>query len=275
MQDLLGREIDHLRISVTNRCNLDCFYCHREGNDEGPEMPLSKILSIINDASDSGIKTIKLTGGEPLLRDDLPDIIRQAKALGMQVGLTTNGTMLSEKAMELKKAGLERVNIGCDSVSGVLPKNTEKLKLGILAATSAGLITKLNMVVLKGINESEVWGMLDFCRLHNVNLQLIELIGLNNDYSRHVPLDDIEKKLGAKSDFSRQRKMQGRKRYYFGEMFVETVRPNPGFCAKCNKLRVTATGKLKPCLVREALVDYKSSKSFAKACGARDAYGYG
>ena len=183
LMDALGRGVDHLRISLTDKCNLDCFYCHKEGGESGgEEMRTEHVFNILDEAKNAGITTIKFTGGEPLLRADLFDIIKHAKSLGFEdVGLTTNGTLLENYAKGLKEAGLERINIGCDSLTGILPKNMLRLKKGIDAAIKAGLDVKLNMVVLSGINDHNIQDLLDFCREKKINLQLIELIEVEPD----------------------------------------------------------------------------------------------
>ena len=118
MRDSQGREVDHLRVSVTRRCNLSCPYCHHEGDHQpvAGEASAARLIEMVREAAGFGIKKVKITGGEPLLRQDIADIIRGIKAIGgiEEVSLTTNGFMLAEKARELKSAGLDRVNIGCE-----------------------------------------------------------------------------------------------------------------------------------------------------------------
>jgi cyclic pyranopterin phosphate synthase len=278
MIDAAGRTIDHLRISVTNRCNLDCFYCHKEGNGNSiKEMTTEQIGFILQEARKTGIETIKFTGGEPLLRDDIVQIVRLANTLGFSdISLTSNGTLLDRYAEKLKLVGLERVNIGCDSLTGVLPKNTGRLKNGIIAAKKAGLDVKLNMVALKGINEMQIPDMLEFCTNNSVNLQLIELIECGNDYERYFyPLDSWEKLLAAKASKIITRDMQRRKRYTIGDIFVETVRPRKEFCEKCNKIRITADGRIRQCLMKNTgIIDFKNRQSIEIACRMRDGYGY-
>ncbi|MEM4267420.1 MAG: GTP 3',8-cyclase MoaA [Candidatus Woesearchaeota archaeon] len=274
--DSLGREKTHLRLSVTEKCNLDCFYCHKEGSVENEaEMSLIQIKSLLEAANAAGITTLKLTGGEPLLREDIVQIVSIANSIGyLEVSLVTNGLMLPKYAQQLSRAGLDRVNIGCDSLSEALPKNTERIKSAILFAKKANIKVKLNMVVLKGVNDTEIFPMLDFCMQYNVNLQLIELIKLgrvtDEDYQRlHLPLLHIEKHLAEKCDWQEKRKMQARKRYHFGTMFVETVTPSPQFCESCNKIRISADGRIKECLMKEAVPIQQSA--FAPVLQSRPA----
>lgn len=271
MIDQLGRKIDHLRLSVTARCNLDCFYCHGEGNVSMEEMSFCEIKKILQDAAESGITTIKVTGGEPLLREDISEIVGEIKRLGMVPALTTNGTLLEEHVPSLKEAGLTKINIGCDSLTGILPKNIERMKKGILAAKDVGLDVKINMVAIKGINIDQIEEMLEFCKANSVNLQLIELI---NNAEHFYSLSDIENRLKKDSESVEIREMQNRKRFHMGRIFVETVRPDRDFCRACNKLRVRADGRLMPCLMKDAAIDFKGSGSIENACNARDGYGY-
>jgi len=269
MIDALGREIDHLRISLTNKCNLDCFYCHQEGNHFiGPEMNTDAVKKRLAEAREIGLKTIKFTGGEPLLRPDICEIIAYAKKLGFSdIGMTSNGTLLPKLAKNLKSAGLERVNIGCDTITDSLPKKTD---VRIIKAAK-GLKVKLNMVVLQGINDHEIWDMVEFAKLNRVNLQLIELVQINDVYEKYfLSLAQIEKELAAKAQKSDHRDMQNRNRFYFKDMYVETVRPSRAFCESCNKIRITADGMIRKCLMQNEMSD-----SFIDAIKGRDTYGYG
>jgi len=279
MIDALGRHVDHMRVSLTNRCNLNCVYCHMEGNSGNEkEMTTDEVFYLLEEAKDAGMKTLKLTGGEPLLRDDIVAIIRYARTLGYQdVSLTTNGTLLPKKAERLKKAGLERVNIGCDTMGDSLPKNTGVALKSINAAHKAGISVKLNMVVMKGQNENEILDMLRFCKDKSVNLQLIELVNLGNDvYKKYFySLADTENKLNIICDRKEMRDMQRRNRYYFRDMFVEIVRPGKQFCKECNKIRITTDGKIKNCLMKDTtVIDFKNRWSIEKACSMRDSCGY-
>ncbi len=279
MMDAAGRKVDHLRISLTSRCNLDCFYCHKEGNqDIGDEMSFQQVCYTLREAEKAGIRSIKFTGGEPLLRSDIIDIIGYACSLGFEdIGLTTNGTLLDRYADVLYDAGLRRVNIGCDSLAGILPKNTEKLEKGIIAAKSTGLGVKLNMVVLNGINDKQVDGMIGFCTTHSINLQLIELIECENGYERYFySLEDWENMLSKRADKVVVRDMQRRKRFFLGDIFIETVRPRKEFCKGCNKIRITADGRIRPCLMKSTgIIDFDGRHSLEAVCRMRDKYGYG
>ncbi|MEM3420881.1 MAG: GTP 3',8-cyclase MoaA [Candidatus Hadarchaeum sp.] len=297
MIDRYGRYVNGLRISVTENCNFNCFYCHREGCPESSrEMSPDEIGSIVKIASELGVEKIKITGGEPLLRDDIVDIVAASAKPGIrEISMTTNGALLSERAHELAEAGLDRVNISLDTLDAEkFAKITQNGSLeevldGINAALEARLVPiKLNMVLLKGINEDEIDRMIDFAGERGMILQLIELVDLNGEdfQEHHLALEEIERKLAAKAIAVRTRRlMQSRKRYLLPNVEVEVVRPmhNTRFCAHCHRLRLTPDGYLKPCLMRnDNLVDILSwvragdvdgaKKSFVEAVGRREPY---
>jgi len=206
-----------------------------------------------------GITTVKITGGEPLLREDIIPIIKDITSTSgiQEVSLTTNGVLLETLARPLKQAGLTRVNIGCDSFSSsILAKNVQRISKGLEAAKREGLTPiKLNMVVLKRINEHEIDSMIQFAKEHGVILQLIELIETGSTFvkAHYISLEPIERQLAARARKIETRPMQARKQYFLENGIVEVVRSlhNIEFCQHCNKIRVTSDGYLKPCLMRD------------------------
>ncbi len=259
LKDPYNRPVSNLRISLTPRCNLSCIYCHAEG-EKTPDalIDAADIIEVMRVAAKFGIKSVKFTGGEPLLRSDLVQIVK-AVPDGMESSLTTNGTCLAALASDLKDAGLRRVNVSLDSLNHeTYKKITGSDRLsdvleGIQAALDVGLTpVKLNMVVLHGINDTEIDSFLAFVRGNrNLVLQLIELMHFNKcDY--HGDLNGVEGALAARSKQIITRRMHHRKKYCLNGAEVEVVRPlhNTEFCAFCNRLRVTSDGKLKPCLLR-------------------------
>jgi cyclic pyranopterin phosphate synthase len=259
LKDPYNRPVSNLRISLTPKCNLSCMYCHREG-EKNPTGPISaaEIAEILRVAAGFGIRSVKFTGGEPTLRTDLIDIVRSVPA-GMESSITTNGTLLAGLAADLKQAGLRRVNVSLDSLDPATYKKitgTDRLSDvldGIDAALETGLTPiKLNMVVLKGINDHEVEDFLTYVRGNrDLVLQLIELMNFN-DCDYHGNLNGLEDSLAARSKQIITRRMHHRKKYCLDGAEVEVVRPlhNTEFCAYCTRLRVTSDGKLKPCLLR-------------------------
>lgn len=259
LKDSFNRPVSNLRVSLTPKCNLSCIYCHREG-EKDPEASLTaaEIAEVLRVAAGFGIRSIKLTGGEPLLRPDLIEIVKSVPS-GMESSITTNGTLLAGLAADLKQAGLRRVNVSIDSLNPETYKKiagTDRLSdvlEGIDAALATGLTpVKLNMVVLKGINDHEIDDFLTYVRGNrDLVLQLIELMNFNN-CDHHGDLNGLENSLASRSKQIVTRRMHHRKKYCLDGAEVEVVRPlhNTEFCAYCNRLRVTSDGKLKPCLLR-------------------------
>lgn len=270
--DRFRRPVTSVRISITQRCDLDCIYCHKEGiiEDSTDEMTPGEISRIIRICANHGIKRVKITGGEPLLRDDVADIIGKISGLGIKdISMTTNGTNLKDYAVELRKSGLKRVNVSLDTLKPeVFKKITRgdslgKVILGIDAAIRAGLYpVKLNVVAMRGINDSEISELIANYSREGVVLQLIELVDTDKEFfdKYYYNLDDIEKEFERDAKNIRVRKfMQGRKKYTLDGSQVEVIRPmhNTDFCAHCTRIRITASGKFKSCLMQNGrLVDF-------------------
>jgi cyclic pyranopterin phosphate synthase len=259
LKDPFDRPVSNLRISLTPQCNLSCIYCHREGEKRpGDQLSAPEIAEILRVAAHFGIRSVKFTGGEPLLRPDLVGIIESVPP-EMESSITTNGTLLAELAVDLRKAGLRRVNVSLDSlnrdtyrkITGI--DRLDDVLGGISTALDAGLTPiKLNMVVMQGVNDTEVDDFLAYVRGNrHLVLQLIELMNFNNCTS-HGDMNVLEQDLAARSSQIMTRRMHHRKKYCLEGAEVEVVRPlhNTDFCAFCNRLRVTSDGKLKPCLLR-------------------------
>jgi cyclic pyranopterin phosphate synthase len=275
LRDRYGRTITNLRVSITQRCALNCFFCHREGQDyrSDREMSPAEIERVVQVAASFGVRKVKLTGGEPLLREDVTDIVRRVSDVPniQEVALTTNGINLSTLARPLKTNGLRRVNVSLPSLTAEgyqAVTDTDafnQVLAGIHSASAANLAPiKVNMVVLKELNEHQVWDMIHFTERHGLILQLIEFESpdpTTRAYLRyHADLAPIEAELAAVARDITVRDTQKRRKFFLrngGE--VEVVRPmhNTEFCAHCNKLRVTSDGKFKPCLFRtDNLTDF-------------------
>ena len=259
MVDSYGRKVAGLRIALTSRCNLRCLYCHHEGEVEpNGEISDEMVIGVAQAAAALGVRSLKLTGGEPLLRRGLAGLIARMPPQ-MKISLTTNGIYLAEQAASLARVGLDRVNVSLDSlrsdtyraITGGREKDLVRVLKGLDAAAEAGLLPiKLNVVVLKQ-NEAEIPAIIDFCRERGLIAQLIQLLdlsgrGLSGD------IDTIEARLEAQADHIHTREMHRRKKYLLDGAEVEIVRPmdNTEFCANCNRLRITSDGKIKPCLLR-------------------------
>ncbi len=305
LTDNCGRPLLNLRISITQRCNNRCAYCHREGevqraNRSAELMSVEEIVRIAKIAMCLGIARIKLTGGEPLMRKDLPEIISGIAQIPMlrDLSLTTNGVLLvGGMAKKLRDFGLKRVNISLPSLN---PETYHKLtggKLeaaleGVKAAIEAGFCpVKLNTVVLEGVNVVDVPDLIEYAGNNNVVLQLIELdpvnVGDNYYKEHHRSLDEQEEILKKKAMSIEKRPfMHNRLIYHLPNATVEVVKPieNTDFCMHCTRMRVTSDGKLKPCLMRndnltDILTPIRQGASneelkhlFVKANSLRDPY---
>jgi cyclic pyranopterin phosphate synthase len=229
------------------------------------EMSANEIGRLVEIASTLGIGKVKLTGGEPLLRHDIMDIVHKIVPHVVEVSMTSNGVFLEKYAEKLKTVGLKRVNISVHSRDPEKFKMITKsdafnsVKRGVKAAVKAGLEpVKLNMVVLKGINDAEIFSMIDFSNDCGTILQLIEFQPIQagtEPYWEQYYLDlrEVERLLHSEAHKIKTREFQRRNQYYLKDGgIVEVVRPmhNTGFCDNCTRLRVTSDGKLKPCLMR-------------------------
>ncbi len=271
LTDNFGRVIKSLRISITKKCNLKCIYCHQEGEKQTSENEISveTIVRIVTAATEFGVDKVKFSGGEPLMREDFEEIIAQLPAL-RNISATTNGVMLSHRAASLADSGLDRVNVSLPSINkehyGAItgsPNLLPKVISSIDAAIDAGLTpVKLNMVLLKGINHDEIDDAINFIRRYdgNVILQLIELMNFREISRFMVDIESVERMLESRALRVNEREMHRRKKYFIDGVEVELVRPidNSRFCANCNRLRITSSGKLKPCLMRnDNLIEIK------------------
>ena len=286
--DNFGREVTGIRVSLTDRCNFDCVYCHNEGlgDTRGPMAPQDdelttdqtvRILEVVNDL---GVEKVKFTGGEPMLRQDLEEIVRRVPG-GMEVSMTTNGTFLPGRATELAEAGLDRVNVSQDALDpqdfAALTQSGayERVIEGVEAALAAGLApVKLNMVVMEP-TAGYVPEMVDHVATHNgLQLQLIEYMPeITGHPEWAIEIDRVHDWLTERADRVEHREMHDRRRYFVtkpaaepaatltdgdpdgpaaGEGMVEIVDPveNAQFCANCHRVRVTHDGKFKGCLNR-------------------------
>lgn len=272
VSDTYGRPIKSLRVQVNTTCNFKCFFCHMEGTGVHSEsLTPDEIEKIIETAHKWGVNKIKFTGGEPTLRPDIVEIVRRTrKHITGNISMTTNGIMLSMLAGQLKEAGLDRINISFHSIDRsefqfiTGTDSMEKVRDGIRAAKNAGLFPiKLNFVVLKGINVDQIPRMIDFAAEEEVILQLIEyettkdMINSEDFLKYHVDLKPIEDDIRKRSLSIEYNELHRRPKYLVvsGDRTaeVEFVKPmwNHEFCSNCTRMRVTSTGLLKTCLMRD------------------------
>ena len=267
LTDGFGREVTGVRVSLTDRCNFDCVYCHNEGlgdtrgpmEPQGDEITTDQVVRFLEVCAEYDIDSVKLTGGEPMLRDDLEDIIRRTPD-SFEVSMTTNGTFLPGRAEGLVEAGLDRVNVSQDALDreafAELTKSGayDRVLEGVEAALDAGLDpVKLNMVVFEP-TAGYVPQMVDHVA-ENEGLQL-QLIEYMPELAGHpewaIDIQRVHDWLAERADRVEQRDMHARRRYWVGDGMVEIVDPvgNEDFCANCHRVRVTHDGYLKGCLNR-------------------------
>jgi cyclic pyranopterin phosphate synthase len=280
LEDGFGREVTGVRISLTDRCNFDCVYCHNEGlgDTRGPmepaddEMSTDDVVRFLEVAAEFDVDSVKFTGGEPMLREDLEEIVHRTPD-SMETSLTTNGTFLPERADALADAGLERVNVSQDALSpeafAEVTKSTayEDVLEGVDAALDAGLApVKLNMVVFEQ-TAGYVPEMVDHVAENDgLQLQLIEYMPeLAGRPDWAVDIERVHGWLEEQADRVERREMHGRNRYFVDGGMVEIVDPvgNADFCANCHRVRVTHEGYLKGCLNRND--DLKSMGEMSKS----------
>ncbi len=276
MKDSFGREIDYMRISITDRCNLRCRYCMPEGISLVPSeeiLSFEEIMQICQAAAELGICRFKLTGGEPLVRPDCPKLVGMIKKIPStkQVTLTTNGILLDELLDDLMENGLDGVNISLDSLDNVVYEQITgfdellKVKKGIDRAVKKGMRVKVNSVLQKGINDKEWLHLIELARERQIDVRFIEMMPIGfGKKSKGIDGNEVLLKLkdkypGVKPDSSVHG--NGPAVYYQipgfkGSIgFISAVHRR--FCGECNRVRLTAKGELKPCLCYEAYIDTK------------------
>lgn len=279
LRDGFKRKIDYMRISITDRCNLQCIYCMPEGSPRPIEykeiLTYEEIIRIVAIAVSLGVRKIRLTGGEPLIRKNVVNLVRMLKEIGKieELSLTTNGIFLSNYAKELVDAGLDRVNVSLDSLNQERYKtitgggNLYDVLKGIEAAEKNSLTPiKINMVPVRGINEDEIVSFAQLTLNSPYQIRFIEFMPFGSRKSwtpeRFIPSDEIKsfiEKIGTLHPVNL--KKSGPARYYRFENalgVIGFISPlSNHFCNECNRLRLTADGKLRPCLFSETEIDLK------------------
>jgi len=272
--DRFGRKITYIRFSITPRCNFNCIYCSSHIGEEAESKEFSKddIAFLFRIVSGLGIEKVRITGGEPLLRKDIIDIVQSASINKniKEIVLTTNGSLLRQLAQPLKDVGLTRVNISLDTLRReVFEEITqrdffEKVMDGVSASINVGLTPlKINTVLMKGINEEDIIPIAELSLKYPVIVRFIELmpVGNNGFWKDHYmsfaeALDIIKRKYnlsagkGSKGEVADYYKIIGSE----GKIgFITPVSQH--FCDTCNRIRITATGKIYPCLFSNKSID--------------------
>ncbi len=280
--DGFGRKVDYLRVSVTERCNFRCQYCM-------PEKPFSwvpkeellsyeDLFEFIKVGIDEGIKKVRITGGEPLLREGLENFIEMIATYkeDIDLALTTNGFLLDQAAQKLKDAGLKRINVSLDSLkedvaAKVAQKNVlKKVLKGIEAADKVGLKIKINCVPMQGINDTELIDILEFCKEKGYPVRFIEYMENSHakDTAKGLTSDEIQEIIRKSYNFTKEERTGSSPSQDYkledGYVFGIIEPHKDDFCATCNRIRLTASGVLIPCLY------FEDAQSIKEAIQARD-----
>jgi cyclic pyranopterin phosphate synthase len=276
MKDHLGRNINYIRVAVTDRCNLRCRYCMPpEGvapKKHEDILRYEEIEAVLRECVDLGINRFRLTGGEPLVRKGITGFIERLRAMpgAPEINLTTNGILLGEYAAGLKKAGVSNLNVSLDTLDP--EKYAEFTCGGDLKAVFAGIEEayrqnfdkiKLNVVVMRGFNDGELDGFMELIRRRELYLRFIELMPIGEakkEENRYISTEEIIGKLPPLARAETE-SGTGPAEYYRAEGyagfvgFIHTL--SRSFCGDCNRLRLTADGKLMPCLHADTEIDLK------------------
>lgn len=281
--DTFGRTIDYLRISVTDRCNERCLYCMPEGYKGWERKPdhltADEIIRVVRVAAGLGFRKFRLTGGEPLVRADLTEIVRaMADLSGVEhIGISTNGTKLAALAQPLRAAGVGTVNVSLDALDPVLYRritggDVKMVVAGIRAAVAVGFDqVKLNTVLMRGVNEAELWPLILFAAEHGLPVRLIELMPITRTAvlteQNFLPVGEAMELLRQKDELIAQPDWRlgfGPAKYYQLKHtgarvgFIGAM-TNLHFCETCNKMRLTADGKIRPCLGDHGEIDLREA----------------
>jgi len=280
LKDIFNREINYLRISVTDRCDLRCKYCMKEKMEFLPKkdvLTFEQIERLVDIFISEGVNKIRLTGGEPLVRKNIEKLIDNiGKKIGTydfkELTLTTNGTLLKQHAKNLKDSGINRINISLDTLN---PLKYEKLTRlgnlrnvleGIDCAIKNNIKIKINVVALKNFNENEFEEILIWCGKLGIDVTFIEVMPMGETdqyrYDQYLPLNEIRNNLIKKFSLENSNyKTGGPSKYnYFNKYDINVGFITPlsqNFCQDCNRVRITCTGRLYMCLGQEKYIDFK------------------
>lgn len=269
IKDQQNRVHDYLRISLTERCNLRCFYCMPEGGVElAPKshlMTYEEILAIATTFVKMGVKKIRLTGGEPLIRKDANVIIEALGQLPIELAITTNGIIVDRFIGSFKKAGLKAINVSLDTLDrdkfALVTKRDdfEKVRKNIDLLLAEGFLVKINVVLMRAINFDEIIDFINVTEHKNLQIQFIEFMPFDGnkwDWEKGISLAEIIEKANVHYEESNVLRIQDKPndtavnykiKGYKGSFSVISTITNP-FCSTCNRIRLTANGRIKNCL---------------------------
>jgi len=276
--DPFGRRIEYVRLSVTDRCDLRCFYCLPKGFKEFQEpdnwLSFAEIERVIGTFGALGVRRVRLTGGEPLTRHNLPELASRLAALpGIEdLSLSTNATRLDKHAVALKAAGVTRINVSLDSLrpdrfKTITGGRLDKVLSGLMAAKAAGFAPiKINMVALRGVNDDEFEDMVAFCIEHGFTLRFIETMPMGKTgrdaADNYIDLQDVKRRLGERYELIPGVMPGGGPARYVRvagtELRIGFITPiSQHFCATCNRVRLSAEGTLYLCLGQDDKVELR------------------
>lgn len=279
LRDAFGREINYLRLSLTDRCNLRCQYCMGQDVKFLPKaevLTLEEMERLCAAFIRLGVRKLRLTGGEPLLRPNVMHFIERVGAYVRsgeldELTLTTNGTLLAAHAADLAAAGIRRVNVSLDTLDAATFREItqrdglDDVLAGIHAARDAGLAVRINIVALAGVSDAHYDRMIRWCGTHGCDMALIELMPFgNHDSALYQPLDPVQARIAERWTLTpAKQKTSGPCRYWhIGETghrigFITPM--SHGFCSACNRVRVTCTGRLVPCMAQAGDIDLRAA----------------
>ena len=269
LNDLYGRRFKTLRVSLLNTCNLNCFYCTMGSEEEinfdhRPQKSAAFFSGIISRLHENlDLETIRLTGGEPLLYRELPELIRNLTLIGIpKINMTSNGYLLSRQAAALKAAGLQAINVSLDAVNEAAfykmakRRHLDRVLNGIETALNVGIDVKLNAVIMKGMNEDEIIPLVDYAFSKNIPIRFLEVMSMGHLhhesdkylFSQQQLLDTI----ATKYNFKRLPREQSATANYWqtsdGNTFGIIANNSEPFCQDCSRLRLDADGNMYGCL---------------------------
>ncbi|MCP3671492.1 MAG: GTP 3',8-cyclase MoaA [Gammaproteobacteria bacterium] len=267
--DSFGRKIEYLRLSVTDRCDLRCFYCIPKGfkgfTEPEDRISLDDYVRLVRLFSELGVSKVRMTGGEPLIRPDLPDMVRKIGALPKidDLSLSTNATRLAQHAKVLRESGVSRVNVSLDTLNPdvfreITQGDLEPVLQGLQVAKTAGFRPiKINMVVMRDLNLHEVGDMVDYCLENRFTLRFIETMPVGEAgqkaKDRYVSLDEIKKSLEQRFEME-PAKMKGAGPAKYLKIIGQRLKigfitpMSQHFCETCNRVRLSSEGTLYLCL---------------------------
>ena len=277
--DPFQRKISYLRVSVTDRCDFRCTYCMSEDMDFLPKkevLTLEELDRLCNVFIDLGVKKLRITGGEPLVRKNILELF---KSLGKKIGkgleeltLTTNGSQLSKYAKDLYNSGVRRINISLDSLDRKKFKQItrigdfDKVIEGIIAAKKAGLEVKINTVALKGVNDNEILNLVNWCGVNGFAITFIEVMPMGeigeNRANQYMPLTEVKEIIQTKYSITEDSFRSGGPARYVHchetDQKIGFITPHThNFCELCNRVRITCTGIMYMCLGQQDKANLK------------------